>query len=394
MRRMDYRSRLMQLDALLVAQQSLWQPLPFTTARPEWCQLYPELTRALLALDESELALYNNDNEALIRFIAAYIPELSVIPLLTKLPAAAARAQPAIAPHLQTGIPGRKWQQLTALYNSTEHPGRAITEWCGGKGYLGRLLSKQWQQPVVTLEFNPQLVAQGRTLAGKYGVAQRFELLDVLQEPVAEFLRHHHTFALHACGDLHRELVQRIIETKAPAFTIVPCCYHLGRKQHYTAFNPELTLQLSREALRLAVNETVTAHHCEIEKRDRDMVWKLAFQQLWQTLDPTADYHPLNPVPKTWLNDDFKTYCLKLCQREQLSLSHEPEWQTLEQLGFQRQHDVLRLQLLRHCFRRVLELWLVMDMAVFLQNHAYKVSIHTFCARELTPRNIKIEGRR
>ena len=213
----------------------------------------------------------NNADKALISFISAFIPELSIIPSLIKLPVAPARLQPAIESRLQTGVPGRKWQQLTALYKSMDQPGQTITEWCGGKGYLGRLLSKQWQQQVVTLEFNPQLVAQGKKLTRKYAVAQQFKQLDVLQEPVGEFLQHHHTIALHACGDLHRELIHRIIETDAPGFTIVPCCYHLGREQHYTPFNPALRLQLSRDTLRLAVNETVTAHQHEIVKRDRDM---------------------------------------------------------------------------------------------------------------------------
>ena len=124
------------------------------------------------------------------------------------------------------------------------------------------------------------------------------------------------------------------------------------------------------------------------------MAWKLAFQQLWQACTTSAGYLPFNPVPKTWLNGDFKSYCLQLCEREQLTLPYEPDWHALEQAGFQRQHDVLRLQLLRHCFKRVLELWLIMDMVVYLQNHAYKVSIDTFCAHALTPRNIKIEGSR
>jgi len=35
-----------------------------------------------------------------------------------------------------------------------------------------------------------------------------------------------------------------------------------------------------------------------------------------------------------------------------------------------------------------------MDMAASLEANGYKVSVHEFCKRELTPRNIIIEGKR
>ncbi len=393
MNRMPHHTRLKQLDALLVETQSLWQPQPFKKARPEWCNLYPKLNQALLDLDESSLAHYAANNEALITFISSYIPQLAEIPSLIELPATTQKQQREIDSRLNAGIPGRKWQQITSLYQSIENPGCAITEWCGGKGYLGRLLCKQWQQPVTTLEYQQSLVEAGAALAEKYQLKQQFKKVDVLNAPVVKQLSNHHTIALHACGDLHRELIRQIIDTKMPSFSIVPCCYHLGRENNYTVFNPDLKLNLSREELRLAVNETVTAHSHEIQKRDQDMAWKLGFQQIWQELSGSSDYHCIKPVTKTWLKDGFKSYCQKLSQREQLPLTDDMDWDYWENRAYQRQHDVMRLQLLRQCFKRVLEVWLIMDMAVYLESHAYSVDIHQFCERSLTPRNILIEGK-
>ncbi|ATX79308.1 Methyltransferase domain-containing protein [Mariprofundus aestuarium] len=390
---MSYKSHLKLLDQLLVETQPLWQPHPFKELRPGWCSDHPELTRALLNLDEATLSHYTSDNEALITLISAYIPQLSVIPSLVLLPATTQNQQSEIEPRLYSGIPGRKWQQITSLYESIENPHRAITEWCGGKGYLGRLLSREWQQPVTTLEQNPQLVEAGTKLAGKHHVNQQFRKVDVLHDRVDPYLSDHHAIALHACGDLHRELVRRIIETGVPSFSIVPCCYHLGRDKNYTPFISGLKLKLSREALRLAVNETVTAHNNEIEQRNRDMAWKLGFQQLWQELSGSAAYHSFTPVPKAWLKEGFKVYCQKLAEREGLTLPADLDWSEWEARAYKRQHEVMRLQLLRQCFKRVLELWLIMDMTVYLEENGYSVSVHVFCERVVTPRNIIIEGK-
>ena len=390
---MSYRARLKQLDKLLVESKALWQPHPFKTVRPQWCQKYPQLSRALLDMDESSLSLYASDDEALNTFISAYIPELAVIPSLIELPATTRIEQSAIDPRLNAGIPGRKWQQITSLYQSIENPERPITEWCGGKGYLGRLLSRQWQQAVLTLEYNPQLLEAGTALADKFKVQQQFRKVDVLNDPTAAQLNKRHAIALHACGDLHRELIDQIIKANVPGFTIVPCCYHLGRDREYKAFNRGLELNLCRESLRLSVNETVTAHNNEIEKRNLDMAWKLGFQQLREALSGSSAYQPFNPVPKAWLKEGFKDYCQKLCQREGVTLPAEVDWHEWESRGYKRQHEVMRLQLLRQCFKRVLELWLIMDMAVYLQDNGYSVSVHVFCERALTPRNIVIEGK-
>ena len=390
---MKYELHLKQLDTLLFESKHLWLPHPFRIDHPEWCDAYPELSQTLLALDDASVVHYAANNDALISFISGFVPQLSEIQSLIDLPAASLKQHCEIDSPLNTGIPGRKWKQIRSLYQTVDNPERGVIEWCGGKGYLGRVLSSQWQVQVTTLEYNQSLVEAGKALADKFTLKQRFKKVDVLKDQVSGYLNKHHTIALHACGDLHRELIYQINNIKVPDFTIVPCCYHLGRDKNYSPFNHDLKLNLSRESLRLAVNETVTAHNNEIKKRDQDMAWKLAFQKLWQTLSGSEDYHSFKPVPKAWLKEGFEVYCRKLCQREKLSLPDVVDWDEWESRGYQRQHDVLRLQLLRQCFKRLLELWLILDMAVYLEEHGYDVSVHEFCERSITPRNIIIEGK-
>ena len=52
------------------------------------------------------------------------------------------------------------------------------------------------------------------------------------------------------------------------------------------------------------------------------------------------------------------------------------------------------MELPRHGLRRALELWLVLDRALYLGEHGYSVSVGTFCERRLTPRNLMIRASR
>ena len=52
-----------------------------------------------------------------------------------------------------------------------------------------------------------------------------------------------------------------------------------------------------------------------------------------------------------------------------------------------------RLSIVRHAFRRPLEIWLALDLAVRLENDGYSVSLGRFCERRLTPRNLLISAR-
>ena len=65
-----------------------------------------------------------------------------------------------------------------------------------------------------------------------------------------------------------------------------------------------------------------------------------------------------------------------------------------ERAGWQRLREVMRYSIVRHAFRRALEIWLVLDAAVHLEKSGYSVSLSSFCERTLTPRNLLISARR
>ena len=96
----------------------------------------------------------------------------------------------------------------------------------------------------------------------------------------------------------------------------------------------------------------------------------------------------------TLLTGGFERYCRVQAERKGITLPAGCDFGAWERRGSQRFTEVTALDLARHAFRRLLELWLVLDRAMYLAERAYDVSVGTFCSRALSPRNLLLLARR
>lgn len=381
-----------QLDTALLAWHTLWHPQPFRETRPAWCDRWPALTAALLALSDAEAANLNDNVPDALRWLAGYLPEIDALLPLIALPAAENTPPAVPGERWAWEIPGRKRAQIEAFAGAVQPGGEGVIDWCGGKGHLGRLLGLAWQQPVHTLEIDAALCTDGEQLARRIGLDHRFLEHDALA--VADWPRPgQQAVALHACGNLHRRLVEHGAGIGVARFDIAPCCYYRGVKTYYLPLSASGQLQLTRDDTRLAVTETVTASPRLTRQRDRDTAWKLAFTE-WRAQVSNAPYKTFKPVPAHWLRGSFADFLACMAERENLPAPEERHLAAIEAAGRQRQQEVVRLSIPRHACRRALELWLALDLAEYLEARGYAPSLTTFCDRQLTPRNLLLSARR
>lgn len=392
---MDFLARYLALQEALSRHQPCWRPAPFHIARPAWCTRYPDWAAQALQLDDAEVERLNADNVALIEWASRFVPELAALQALIELPrlASPGEAEP-VSGRLAWAMPGRKQAQAEAFAEAVEQIEHPILEWCAGKGHLGRLLAGRAQQPVLSLDYDATLCREGELLAGRAHVDQHFVCADALHADSAHRLADRHAVALHACGDLHLALLRGAVAHHAAAVDLAPCCYYRTVDAVYRPLNPEGTLPLTRDELHLPVTDTATAGARDRRLRDRAMAWKLAFVQLREALANVPSTRTFKPVPASWLALGFEPWCRQLAAREGIDVPAHYDWPALEAHGWQRQREVMRLSLVRHVFRRPLEVWLAMDRALYLERAGYRVRLAEFCGRELTPRNLFISARR
>lgn len=176
-----------------------------------------------------------------------------------------------------------------------------------------------------------------------------------------------------------------------------PCCYNrISLTAHQALSSPgqQSTLQLSLDDLALPASETVTAGARVRQQRDTSMARRLGFDLLQRQLRGVDQYLPTPSLPSAWLDKPFAEYCHHLAALKDLSTIGPQNWPALKAAGWQRLAQVRNLELLRGLFRRPLELWLVLDRAIFLSEQGYTVRLGTFCESPLTPRNLLILGER
>ncbi|KAB0520319.1 methyltransferase [Pseudomonas extremorientalis] len=390
----DVEARFQALDAFLIEHQGLWKPRPFTHLHLPWKTQHPELAQWLRqrSLDDAETC-HNHPHDlpapAPFAQLAAQARALSAVDKLPTQPLAPARHR------LNVDVPGRKWEQIEA-FGSTLQFAQAPThwlDWCSGKGHLGRRLL-QADQALTCLEYDPALIAAGQALSDHHGLPATHRLQDVMADVAIH--AEHTPVALHACGDLHVRLLQLASAVGCKQLALAPCCYNRITADTYQPLSNAgraSTLQLSIDDLGLPLSETVTAGKRVRLQRDTSMARRLGFDQLQRELRGLDEYLPTPSLPARWLDKSFADYCRELANLKGLSTG-EQDWAALEAHGWRRLAEVRNLELVRGLFRRPLEVWLVLDRALFLGENGYKVDVGTFCDPALTPRNLMVLAER
>ncbi|MBM7061065.1 methyltransferase [Pseudomonas sp. UL073] len=394
----DLLARFQALDEFLDRHQALWRPRPFQHRQLAWELEHPELADWLRqrSLEQAEVAHNHPEQLNAPAPFPALAREAQALSALDALPEQARATPPA---RFASDVPGRKWQQIDAFarHLSFQQTPQHWLDWCAGKGHLGHLLS--WQGGELTcLEHDAALVSSGAQLSQRRGLIAHHQRQDVLAADAADCVSAAHTpVALHACGDLHVRLLQLASAAGCTQLAIAPCCYNRTASADYQALSTAAqgsALRLSRDDLSLPLSETVTAGARVRRQRDQSMAWRLAFDLLQRQLRGVNEYLPTPSLPSGWLHKDFPGYCNDLAALKGLSAPGAQDWVALESAGWARLAEVRNLELLRGLFRRPLELWLLLDRALYLQEHGYQVRLGTFCPSELTPRNLLLLAER
>lgn len=386
------------LDSILFDTQALWRPQPFTTNPLGWCQTHPHLHEALLGLSDSEATNLHEDSQRRVEWFRQYEP--SLCEGLNKF-----NPQPSgLASSLVEGrfdhvdIPGRKWAQITAFARALRRDELPLVDWCAGKGHLSRIVQRNQQQPVHCLEWDAALVASGIALAERQNLDIHYHHQDVKQGPPVECSDSAMAYiGLHACGDLHVHLLKHVVKSAGYSVAVSPCCYHKIPTSTYhplSSIVKQSQLVLSRSDLHLAVQDTVTASLGERQLRERERIWRLGFDALQRDIRGRDEYINVPSIKRGLLRTDFREFCQWAASSRDIQLPDSINYDRYLQMGREQYQRVFRLELLRRLFNRPLELWLVLDRAMYLEEQGYEVSISRFCEAKVSPRNLLIQGRR
>ncbi|MBU2897926.1 methyltransferase [Vibrio hepatarius] len=388
------------LDSFLTAHQVFWRFEPFlasSTGMIPWQDKYPELSQWLGNLSDLQIEALKSDSRQLTQCLDEFLPNLSSHLKLNQLNLLDIKGMQ-LDRSLKTGVPGRKLEQIMSMGEAALkcQYGSEWLEWCSGKGYLGRVLSRYSNLPVTSFEYQNMLCDSGQKEADKLNLPMTFVQGDALSSSALSVLNNNqHAVALHACGDLHISLIEKATSLGLPALTISPCCYHLIQHNHYQPLSKQAKssdLQLTKAELRIPLQETVTGGDRIKKQRFLEMSYRLGLDLILREVCGHKNYMPIPSIKKSMLSSGFESFCLWASETKRLSLPKNIAFDDFHARGIQLYWQMERLSLVQQPFRRSLEMWLVFDKALYLTERGYQVSLNTFCCQSVTPRNILIQA--
>lgn len=388
------------LTALLLRHQQLWRGKPFIENHMPWETEFPQLAEWLRAqsLEHAEHFQLIPEQIMAPAPFRQWADELMPLTGVGRFPVELERELP---PRMNTGVPGRKWQQISqfaqALPQDWFGSDNRWLDWCSGKGYLGRHLA--WPDACLCcVEHDLMLVQAGEALSERWAVRAAHAHCDALSPAADEHLAATTTWiALHACGDLHTRLLRKTAEHGVRQLAVAPCCYNRIAADAYqplSAAGQRAGLRLSKDELGIPLQATVTAAAGEVRQRNRMMAWRLGFDRLQREWRGADTYLPVPSAANRWAQDSFADWCLAVAQQKAVKPQPVADWAMAEQAGWDRMAQVRNLELVQGLFRRPLELWLLLDMALYLQEQGFAVQLGEFCPQQLTPRNLLLVATR
>ena len=390
---MQLSSLFTELDQCLQRTHKYWQCVAFDFNEFPWQD--DKLTQFLTELSDDQVRELDSDQARLYKVFADFIPAVAELSKLTSLPFVE-KQRTELPFWLSNGIKGRKLLQLQDFVSRLNNGEQPVLEWCAGKGHLGRILAHQGAKHVQSVELQANLCEQGQHSAKQQGLNMNFRCADVLQDDTDEcFTQQQHAVALHACGRLHQVFMQQAIKAECDKISLSPCCYHLFTEPAYQAMSIEgkqSALQLTHSDMKLALQETVTAPNRVAKVRQTEVTWRLGFDELRRDVTGVEQYISVPSINKQIFSGEFAEFCQWAAEKKQVELPTQCDYSHYLALGEQRKKVTDRIELVRHIFRRAIELWLILDRALYLQQAGYEVRLSEFCEKSLTPRNILIQA--
>ncbi|HET8709786.1 MAG TPA: methyltransferase, partial [Spongiibacteraceae bacterium] len=295
--------RFADLTQLLKAGELFWRHHAFQMLRLPWEAEFPQMARTLRALSLDTAERLARSDQALLGFLSEHLPWCSVILDCCEIGEFAATPLPDIEPR---DIPGRKWQQIRHFVPHIPANDLAVLEWCSGKAHMGRTLVQQRGCAVSALEYDARLIEEGEALAAREQVAIDFHCVDAMGPSASTLIREkQNVVALHACGDLHAQMLRLAARAHTATVTLAPCCYHLVGEHSRSVISAAAKasgLQLSRDDLRTAVHGTMTAAARQVCRRQQLQAWRLGFDLLQRDVRGGDEYLPTPSLPLSELD--------------------------------------------------------------------------------------------
>ncbi len=274
-----------------------------------------------------------------------------------------------------------------------------IVDFCGGAGYLGRILAAYYDSQTISVDFDAELQERGLLRAEKLhlgiGGSLKFvkaDLLSDLEELTCTLPERSSTLGIHTCAHLSDKQFELSLKLKSKWIFNVSCCYFKTEdiNYSYSKVAKDSGFKLSKESLLVAAR----GHDSDFESFEYSIHVKTYRYLLHMYMKDVLglDFVSMGGLSKFDYDKTFSEYA-HLRLQSVLGLSVRVE----ELCAFEEdKENQLKLKEMIACnsfrtlFSRLIEKYIALDRAVYLSEQSYKVKLLEVFKAQISPRNIAV----
>lgn len=354
----------------------------------QWCESLKKLDRGELWDFQTNFSLERVDSDSLCKLVRD-------IQELTKFEAAQG-GESDLPPELLRKVSAKKKHEIDSLLNITNKFGEidAILDIGGGVGHLSGALVYNRPRKSFCVDFNADLQEAGVVRLQKWdqetlGKIKFLKASFDEEFECKEFEEHKKRMVvgLHSCGKLGADVLKVASRNECEFIALASCCYHkLNGAYNISELAQAHGTLLSENALHLAARCYRYEDLAEFENKLMVRKYRYGLHLLRYEKGQTE----FTSIGNTKLSDyqlSFFEYAQKYSNLKGLFRDEvESFYQSVEVQN--KINDIILVDLIRAMFGRVIETYLVLDRALFLQERGYKVEVIEAFERKLSPRNL------
>ncbi len=271
-----------------------------------------------------------------------------------------------------------------------------VVEVGAGHGHLAREVAHQIDRPIIALDRDAAISAKAKTLCNDAHLS--FREVDVLRDGLA-LMEGDCALGLHTCGELGDVLAVGVAE-RAQSLLLVGCCLQKlradvrlplngSREQSRGVTFTKTLLGLSNFTPREQGVEATRSENVAARER------RLALHALLSaTAGPLRFGAEMDGLNRRAAHGELRAMVTRAFASRGLPSPSEPAILDAERAAKALHDRIRRLSLPRILLGRVLEVFVVVDRALYLENAGFDVTIGTAFPKEISARNLAILARR
>jgi hypothetical protein len=403
---MDFKKRFQEIADFLQPYQRIWQneimllyPTPLDDFPKEWVE---ELARFkqkedVIRLEKKEVFSFFQ-SPSLIAFYQRIeeLATISKIPDLTPFP-----DDKSLFLHM---IPKKQHEikRLAPFVNDfyQTHYIAKIVDIGGGIGHLAQSLANHYDLTTTSLDMDPVMQETGRQRQVNNKVDYIQVKVDAENSQFQTLLSSDcMTLGLHTCGPLANHQIKASCANKIKGLISFGCCYeklqHDPNSQNISNYAKNLKNPITFNYFALTL---ATRAHRKMHEKDYELKLKVKFFRYAIHILLNDEYGMKelislgNSSPKLY-DESFGNYVIEQFRRINLPLHHTKDELDAYFTNPERQEliwKMLTAGLIRNAFGRLMELYILLDRALYLEEHGYKVELQEFFDEPVSPRNLGI----